>query len=75
MASIAGSSVSPASNTHATPIAATGPSEWIEPFSARSSTSIEIATVSPLARIAGPVRVSAWAIASCLSWYARSSSR
>ena len=73
--SIAGSSVRPAASTQATPIAATGPSDLIEPFSASSSTSIDVATVSPLASIAGPVRVSACAIASCLSWYERSSSR
>jgi hypothetical protein len=67
--------VRPATSTHATPIAATGPSEVTPPFSASNSTSIETATVVPLARIAGPERASAWRIASCLSSHLRSSSR
>ena len=65
--SSAGSSVRPAASTHATPIAETGPSELIERVSAMSSTSIESATVRPLAKIAGPERRTARAIASCLS--------
>jgi hypothetical protein len=59
----------------ATPIAKTGPSELVPLLSARARTSIARATVRPLARIAGPARLTARAIASCLSSIRRSSSR
>ena len=71
----AGSSVSPATIAQNTPSAAVGPSELVLPASASRSTSIARVTVRPLARIAGPARVSACAIASCLSRVTRSSSR
>ncbi len=58
-----------------TPIAATGPRVCVEPTSAASSDSIARVTVRPLARIAGPARETASAIASCLSSWRRSSSR
>jgi hypothetical protein len=73
--SSAGSSVSPASIAEKTPIAKTGPSDLVNPVSARASTSIASVTVRPLARIVGPVRLNARAIASCLSAMRRSSSR
>ena len=50
----AGSSVSPATKATVTPIADAGPSELVLPIRATSSTSMVSATVSPLARIAGP---------------------
>jgi hypothetical protein len=75
MVSSAGRSVRPASSTHATPIADTGPSALVEPLSASSSTSIAVTTVHPLASTAGPARRKARAIASCLSCTRCSSSR
>ena len=51
----------------ATPIAATGPSVEVSCASASVSVSIASETVSPEARIVGPVRETARCIASCLS--------
>ena len=65
--SSAGSRVRPATIAQKTPIAAVGPSELVLPASASRRTSIASVTVRPLARIAGPERVRACAIASCLS--------
>lgn len=65
--SSAGSSVSIASSATATPIAQTGPSPRVEFISATSRHSIEAITVAELARIAGPARCRANAIASCRS--------
>ena len=70
-----GSSVRPAIKAQATPIANTGPRELVPLLSARASTNIASATVMPLARIAGPARLTALAMASCLSSIRRSSSR
>ncbi len=70
-----GSRVRPASRALATPIAATGPRVDVLRESAKTSTSIASVTVSPLARIAGPERLSACCIAACLSSVRRSSSR
>ena len=74
-ASSAGSSVMPASRTHATPSAETGPRPFVEPAEESSSTSIAAITVAPLASSAGPERRSARSIATCLSSIWCSSSR
>ena len=58
-----------------TPIAATGPRVDVSCASASVSVSIASETVSPDARIVGPVRLTARAIASCLSSIRWSSSR
>ena len=73
--SSAGSRVSPATIPQATPIAATGPRVEVRRASARTRVSIASETVSPLARMVGPVRRTARAIASCLSSIRCSSSR
>ncbi len=71
----AGSSVSPATIPEKTPIAATGPSVEVRRASASVRVSIASETVSPEARIVGPVRASAFCAAACLSSIRRSSSR
>ncbi len=71
----AGSRVRPASSAQPTEIAATGPRVAVFWASASARTSIASATVVPEARIAGPERWTACAIASCLSSSRRSSSR
>ncbi len=73
--SSAGSRVSIATRATATPIAQTGPRPRVEFMSAISRHSIDAATVAELARIAGPARCRAAAIASCRSSWRRSSSR
>ena len=75
MTSSAGSSVIMASRPTPTPIAATGPSPEMSAESAASRQSIAAITVRPLAKIAGPARRMATAMASCRSSCLRSSSR
>ncbi|GAA1241961.1 hypothetical protein GCM10009665_35870 [Kitasatospora nipponensis] len=57
-----------ASSATSTPIAQTGPRPRVEFISATSRQSIEAITVAELARIAGPARCRAYAIASWRSW-------
>ena len=57
------------------PMAATGPRPCVEFMLAKSRQSMPAMTVEPLAKIAGPERCSANAIASCRSSWRRSSSR
>ena len=64
-----------ASRPTAMPIAATGPSPEMSAESATSKQSIPAMTVRPLARMAGPARRMAMAMASCRSACLRSSSR
>ncbi len=73
--SSAGSRVSIATSATRTPIAQTGPRPLVEFISATSRQSIEAITVAEEARIAGPARCRAKAIASCRSSCRRSSSR
>ncbi len=63
------------SSPTAMPIAATGPSPEMSAESAASRQSIPAITVSPLARMAGPARRNATAMATCRSSCLRSSSR
>ncbi len=65
--SSAGSRVSIATSATSTPIAQTGPRPRVEFIWATSRHSIEATTVAELARIAGPARCRANAIASCRS--------
>ena len=67
MTSSAGSSVSITTSATTMPTAATGPRPCVEFMLANSRHSIPATTVEPLARIAGPDRCSATAIASCRS--------
>jgi hypothetical protein len=71
----AGSSVIIASSATPTPMASTGPRPLVEFSSATTSVSRLIMTVIALAKIAGPARRNATAIAACLSSWRRSSSR
>jgi hypothetical protein len=75
MTSSAGSKVSMASRPTAMPIAATGPIPLVEFICATTSASMPMITVEALAKIAGPARCRAIAIASCRSSWRRSSSR
>jgi hypothetical protein len=73
--SSAGSSVTMAPSPTAMPIAITGPRLLVEASSATSRHKRLRITVDPLARIAGPARPSATAMAWCRSAWRRSSSR
>ncbi len=73
--SSAGSSVSMAARATAMPRAQTGPRPRVEFICEASRQSMLRATVPALARIAGPARCSASAMASCRSAWRRSSSR
>ncbi len=63
------------SSPTAMPIAATGPSPEMSAESATSRQSIPAITVRPLAKMAGPARRKAMAMASCRSSCLRNSSR
>ena len=59
----------------AMPMAATGPRPDVEFIAAARRQSMPATTVAPLAKIAGPARCSAKAMASWRSWWRLSSSR
>ena len=75
IASSAGSSVHITSIASPMPIAPISPSPAVPLTSARDRHSSPAITVPPEATIAGPARPQGVAMATCLSWWRRSSSR